>query len=83
MIRRKQAEALSWQINKKDNDDDGGFCAEKPNDVGGVWTTAETVFVMLKYKLLTAQDSRMQRAKKLAPSPPKLGWRLRLWLATN
>lgn len=63
MIRRKQAEALSWQINKKDNDDDGGFCAEKPNDVGGVWTTAETVFVMLKYKLLTAQDSRMQRAK--------------------
>jgi len=63
LIRRKQAEALSWQINKKGDDDDGGFCAEKPNDVGGVWTTAETLIVMLKYKLLTTQDSQMQRAK--------------------
>jgi hypothetical protein len=63
LIRRKQAEVLNWQINKPDDDDDGGFCAEKPNDAGGVWTTAETVFILLKYKLLTPSDSRMQRAK--------------------
>ncbi len=62
-IRRKQAEVLNWQINKKGDDDDGGFCAEKPNDVGGVWTTAETMFILLKYKLLTTSDNRMQRAK--------------------
>lgn len=54
---------LNWQINKPGDDDDGGFCAEKPNDIGGVWTTAETVFILLKYRLLTPLDSRMQRAK--------------------
>ncbi len=73
MIRRKQNEALSWQISKKDDDDDGGFCAEKPNDVGGVWTTAETVFIMLKYKLLTSSDSRMQRAKSWLVRHQNLG----------
>ena len=83
LIRRKQAEALSWQINKKGDDDDGGFCAEKPNDVGGVWTTAETLSVMLKYKLLTIQDSRMQRAKDWLAPPSKPGRRLRLWLAAD
>ena len=34
---------LSWQINKPDDNDDGGFPAEKPNDIGGVWTTAVIV----------------------------------------
>ncbi len=62
-VKQKQAEALSWQINKPGDDDDGGFCAEKPNDIGGVWTTAETVFTLLKYKLLPATDSRIIRAK--------------------
>jgi len=62
-VRRKTAEALNWQINKPNDDDDGGFCAEKPNDIGGVYTTAETLYVFLKYKLLPAHDSRMQRAK--------------------
>jgi hypothetical protein len=73
MIRRKQAEVLSWQINKKDDDDDGGFCAEKPNDVGGVWTTAESIFILLKYHLLTPQDSRMQRAKSWLVRHQNLG----------
>jgi hypothetical protein len=73
MIRRKQAEVLSWQINKKDDDDDGGFCAEKPNDVGGVWTTAESMFILLKYHLLTPQDSRMQRAKSWLVRHQNLG----------
>jgi hypothetical protein len=45
--RRKTAEALNWQINKPNDDDDGGFCAEKPNDIGGVYTTAETLYVFL------------------------------------
>ncbi len=62
-IRRKTEEALSWQINKPNDDDDGGFCAEKPNDSSGVWTTAETVFTLLKYNVLTTYDSRIQRAK--------------------
>ncbi|MCW3999059.1 MAG: terpene cyclase/mutase family protein [Candidatus Bathyarchaeota archaeon] len=62
-VRRKQSEVLNWQINKPNDDDDGGFCAEKPHDVGGVWTTAETLFILLKYKLLPPQDSRIQRAK--------------------
>jgi hypothetical protein len=73
LIRRKQAEVLNWQINKKDDDDDGGFIAEKPNDVGGVWTTAETVFILLKYKLLTTSDSRMQRAKSWLVRHQNLG----------
>jgi hypothetical protein len=63
-VKRKQAEVLSWQINKPDDDDDGGFCAEKPGDQGGVWTTSETIFTLLKYKLLDASDSRIQRAKE-------------------
>ncbi len=62
-VRRKQNEVLSWQINKPGDDDDGGFCAEKPNDIGGVWTTAETLFVLIKYKLLPLTDNRVQRAK--------------------
>jgi hypothetical protein len=62
-VKRKQNEVLSWQINKPDDDDDGGFQAEKPNDIGGVWTTAEVVFTLLKYKTLPPSDSRIQRAK--------------------
>jgi hypothetical protein len=73
LIRRKQAEVLNWQISKTDDDDDGGFCAEKPNDTGGVWTTAETVFILLKYKLLTTSDSRMQRAKNWLVRHQNLG----------
>ncbi|MFA7398122.1 MAG: hypothetical protein WC046_06535 [Candidatus Bathyarchaeia archaeon] len=30
----------------------GGFCAEKPNVVGGVWTTSEFLFTFMKFKLL-------------------------------
>jgi hypothetical protein len=62
-VKRKQAEVLSWQIDKPDDDDDGGFCAEKPHDPAGVWTTSETVFTLLNYKLLPVTDSRIQRAK--------------------
>jgi squalene cyclase len=41
----------------------GGFCAEKPNDVGGVWTTSEFLFTFMKFKLLPERDHRIQRAK--------------------
>jgi hypothetical protein len=62
-IKRKQAEVLNWQINKPGDDDDGGFQAEKPNNQGGVWTTAEALHVLLKYKILEPSDARIQRAK--------------------
>ena len=62
-VKRKETEVLAWQIDKPGDDDDGGFRAEKPNDVGGVWSTAETLFVLLKYKLRPLTDSRVQRAK--------------------
>ncbi len=62
-VKRKETEVLTWQIDKPGDDDDGGFRAEKPNDVGGVWSTAETLFVLLKYKLRPLTDSRVQRAK--------------------
>ncbi len=63
-VKRKQEEVLSWQINRSEDNDDGGFTAEKPNDVAGVWTTAETVYTLLKYKTMTPSDDRIQRAKR-------------------
>lgn len=62
-VKRKQEEVLSWQISKPDDNDDGGFSAEKPNDIGGVWTTAETIRTILKYKILKPSDNRILRAK--------------------
>ncbi len=54
---------LNWQINVPDDNDDGAFQAEKPNDVGGAWTTAETLYTLLKYNILQPSDDRIQRAK--------------------
>ncbi len=68
LVRRKQEEVLSWQIDKADDNDDGGFRAERPNDVAGAWTTAETVYTLLKYNILKPSDPRIQKAK---------GWLLR------
>ncbi len=62
-VKRKQEEALNWQINQPDDNDDGGFPAECPNDMGGVWTTAETLYTLLKYKIIAPSDDRIQRAK--------------------
>jgi len=62
-VKRKQEEVLSWQINKPGDNDDGGFPAEKPNDICGVWTTAETLHTLLKYKILTPSDDFVQKAK--------------------
>jgi len=62
-IKRKQEEALKWQINDPGDNDDGGFQAEKENDVGGTWITAETLYILLKYKILEPSDNRIQRAK--------------------
>lgn len=62
-MKRKQEEVLSWQINNPGDNDDGGFQAEKPNDTGGVWTTAESLHTLLKYKILTPSDDRVQKAK--------------------
>ncbi len=63
LLKRKQKEVLNWQINNASDNDDGGFMAEKPNDVAGVWTTAETLHTMLKYKILPPEDERIQKAK--------------------
>ncbi len=62
-VKRKQEEVLNWQINQPDDNDDGGFPAECPHDMGGVWTTAETLYSLLKYRVLEPSDSRIQRAK--------------------
>jgi hypothetical protein len=62
-VKKKQDEVLSWQINNPDDDDDGGFRAETPHDQGGVWTTSETLYTLLKYKILPVTDERIQRAK--------------------
>jgi prenyltransferase beta subunit len=62
-VKRKQEEVLSWQINLPDDNDDGGFPAENIHDMGGVWTTAETLYTIIKYKILPIQDKRVQRAK--------------------
>jgi hypothetical protein len=63
-VKRKQAEVLSWQINKPGDNDDGGFPAEKPNDQGGVWTTSETLYTLLKYQILPPTDKRVQKTKQ-------------------
>jgi hypothetical protein len=62
-VKRKIAETLSWQIDKPNDDDDGGFRAERIRDQGGVWTTAETLHTLLKYKILEPTDPRIQKAK--------------------
>jgi hypothetical protein len=62
-VKRKQAEMLNWQIIMPDSDDDGGFPAEKPSDQAGVWTTSETLYTLLKYKILPPNDTRVQNAK--------------------
>jgi len=62
-VKRKLDEVLSWQINKPDDNDDGGFQAEKPHDPGGVWATAEAVNFILEHKILDPLDNRVQRAK--------------------
>ena len=62
-VKKKTDETLSWQINKPDDDDDGGFAAEKPNDQGGVWTTSETLFTLLEHKLLPPTDPRILKAR--------------------
>ncbi len=62
-VKRKQEEVLNWQINHPDDNDDGGFPAENIHDMGGVWTTAETLYTIIKYKLLAPSDNRVQRAK--------------------
>ncbi len=62
-VKRKLSETLTWQINKPDDDDDGGFRAERIRDQGGVWPTAETLHALLKYRILEPKDERIQRAK--------------------
>jgi hypothetical protein len=62
-IKRKQAEVLGWQLDKPEDDDDGGFCAERNRNQVGVWTTAETLHTLLKCKVLAPTDLRAQRAK--------------------
>ncbi len=62
-VKRKQAEVLGWQNDKPGDDDDGGFRAERIRDQGGVWTTAETLYTLIKYNILPNSDSRVQRAK--------------------
>jgi hypothetical protein len=62
-VKRKQEELLNWQINLPDDNDDGGFPAENIHDMGGVWTTAETLFTVIKYNILPPSDLRVQKAK--------------------
>ena len=62
-VKRKEAEVLSWQNDKPDDDDDGGFRAQRIRDQGGVWTTSETLYTLIKYNILSNNDSRVQRAK--------------------
>ncbi len=62
-VKRKQEEVLNWQINLPDDNDDGGFPAENIHDMGGVWTTAETLYTIIQYKILPPSDKRVQRAK--------------------
>jgi prenyltransferase beta subunit len=62
-VKRKLDEVLSWQNDKSGDDDDGGFRAERIRDQGGVWTTAETLHTLIKYKILPTTDTRVQRAK--------------------
>jgi hypothetical protein len=62
-VKRKQEEVLNWQINLPDDNDDGGFPAENIHDMGGVWTTAETLYTIIKYKILPPTDKRVKRAK--------------------
>jgi hypothetical protein len=62
-VKRKQEEVLNWQINQLGDNDDGGFPAESPCDMGGVWTTAETLYAITKYNLLNSTDRRVQKAK--------------------
>jgi hypothetical protein len=63
-VKKKLDEVLSWQIKIPDDNDDGGFHAEKPRDQGGVWATAEAVNFILEHKLLDSTDNRMLRAEK-------------------
>jgi hypothetical protein len=62
-VNRTKTETLSWQNDKPGDDDDGGFRAERIRDQGGVWTTAETLLTILKYKILPSTDERIQKAK--------------------
>ncbi len=62
-VKRKQEEVLSWQINNPDDSDDGGFRAEKSSDMGGAFTTADTLHTLLEYKVLEPSDIRIQKAK--------------------
>jgi hypothetical protein len=62
-VKKKLDEVLSWQINKPDDNDDGGLQAEKPHGQGGVWSTSEAVNFILEHKILDPNDSRIRRAE--------------------